>query len=783
MRDDLVVVPAAHARQLALATGAVVATLGTLVLFVGWGTGVTRLTDVVAGSASMKANTALAFIFEGTALAFLTLRHSVWQRLGRVLAAAGALVGGVSAFEYVTAIDLGIDQLLAADTVTRSFPGRMAPITATSFAAIGLALLGVRARAVWLSQVPALFVGVSSFVALIGYGYGTETLYSFGPYGSIAIHTAVAFITLAIGLIAARPFDGITGMLTSPGPGGLLARRLLPVAILLPPVLGWVRLVGQQAGLYDTQFGVAVFAATLTVVLIIVTMLSARSIDRMDFQQRRMERDLESARRDALEREINLAAVVDASEDAIVGTSVVGIIRTWNGGAERLYGYTADEAIGQPMRMLVPPHLREEAETILAACAAGERIRNAPTVRLTKNGALVDVSVSVSPIRSAAGAIIGVSAIARDMTDQLQVEERFRLAVEASPSGVLLVDDAGRIVLSNRELERMFGYKSHEVIGQRVELLVPDRSRSAHIDLRAGFRVAPGQRRMGQGRDVHGRRKDGTEFPAEIGLNPLQTRQGPLTLAVIVDVSDRQAMMRQVEAQTAELQRSNDELMQFAYVVSHDLQEPLRMVASYTELFATRYQGHIDERADKYVRYITEGANRMQQLIRDLLVFARVGRQNIPRVPVDMNVVCQRVLTNLKPLIESSGAVVAVNHLPTVLSNETHVGQILQNLIANAIKFRGSAPPQVVVAADQVRGMAQISVEDNGIGIDMKFHDRVFEVFQRLHGRDEYEGTGVGLAVVKRIVERHGGRVWFESKPGNGTRFHFTLPIADVMAS
>jgi PAS domain S-box-containing protein len=650
--------PAALSRRLALGAGTAVAVLGTLVLLVGWRLGVTRLTDIVAGSASMTANAALAFVLEGLGLMCLTSIRSTTQRVGQFLGLAGALIGGLTAFEHVSSVDLGIDELLARDSVSSPFPGRMAPLTAASFSAMGLALYAIRLPPVWLSHVPALFVGVMSFVTLIGYGYGTATLYSFGPYGSVAPHTAVAFVVLAVGVIAVRDHDGITGMLRSPGPGGQLARRVLPVALLLPAVLGWIRLAGQEAGLYDTPFGVALFAVTLTVILLTVTVRSAAWIDRADLQRQRMLDDLDSARRDALEREITLAAVVDSSDDAIVGCSVNGIIRTWNGGAVRLYGYSADEAIGLSVEMLVPPESQEELQGMMEACLAGKTIKNLQTVRLAKNGTPVVVSISAAPIRSAGGAVVGLSAIARDVREQLRI-------------------------------------------------------------------------------------------------------------------------LQALESQTAELKRSNDELTQFAYVASHDLQEPLRMVASYTELLASRYQGHLDDRADRYITHISEGASRMQRLIRELLNYARVGTRGKPPAPVSLNEVAHNVLRDLKTRIDGADAEVIVAPLPTVLGDDLQLGQVLQNLISNAIKFRADRRPRVAINAKRDGIMWRVSVEDNGIGIEMKFHDRVFEIFRRLHEREAYDGTGVGLAIVKRIVERHGGHVWFDSTPGQGTRFHFTVPSSD----
>jgi signal transduction histidine kinase len=228
-----------------------------------------------------------------------------------------------------------------------------------------------------------------------------------------------------------------------------------------------------------------------------------------------------------------------------------------------------------------------------------------------------------------------------------------------------------------------------------------------------------------------------------------------------------------------ELKRSNAELEQFAYVASHDLQEPLRMVASYTELLAERYRGKLDPQADKFIGYAVDGARRMQGLIRDLLAFARVSSKAKPLQPTDSEEVLERVLNDLRPVMEKAGAKVTHTKLPMVNADNSQLGQVLQNLIGNAIKFRGKTPPQVEVSAEFVDEMWKFAVADNGIGIPQEVGDRIFQMFQRLHTREEYEGSGIGLAIAKRIVERHGGRIWFDSKPGEGTTFRFTLPKAE----
>ena len=230
-----------------------------------------------------------------------------------------------------------------------------------------------------------------------------------------------------------------------------------------------------------------------------------------------------------------------------------------------------------------------------------------------------------------------------------------------------------------------------------------------------------------------------------------------------------------VQQRTAELARSNAELEQFAYAASHDLQEPLRMVASYVTLLAQRYQGQLDKDADDFIAFAVDGAKRMQQLIEDLLAYSRVGTRGKEFKPSNLNSIVDEALENLQVLIGEQDAVVTRGDMPTLNADRTQLGQLIQNLLGNAIKFRGKEAPRVHITAEKFGKEWQFSVEDNGIGMDPKYHDRVFAIFQRLHTREEYPGTGIGLAICKRIVERHGGRIWFESEPGKGTKFQFTL--------
>jgi light-regulated signal transduction histidine kinase (bacteriophytochrome) len=226
-----------------------------------------------------------------------------------------------------------------------------------------------------------------------------------------------------------------------------------------------------------------------------------------------------------------------------------------------------------------------------------------------------------------------------------------------------------------------------------------------------------------------------------------------------------------------DLARSNRDLEQFAYVASHDLQEPLRMVAAYTQLLAERYQGKLDEQADKYIHYAVDGALRMQTLVNDLLAFSRVGRRGDGPEPTDCNLAVQTAIANLQVAIEQNGARVLVDDLPTIPANRSELVQLFQNLIGNAIKFRSSAPPEIHIAASKGEAEWLFAVADNGIGIAPEHADTIFAIFKRLHTHAEYPGSGIGLAICKKIVEQHGGRIWVESAPGPGSTFKFILPM------
>jgi PAS domain S-box-containing protein len=355
----------------------------------------------------------------------------------------------------------------------------------------------------------------------------------------------------------------------------------------------------------------------------------------------------------------HLAAIVESSDDAIVSKDLNGIIRSWNRGAERIFGYKAQEVIGHHISMLAPPEVADDIPRILACIARGERVEHYQTKRRTKDGRILTVSLTVSPVRDASGKIIGASKVARDIT--------------------------------LRELQE------------------------------AAIREA-----------------------------------------------------------NAALMRSNADLQQFAYSASHDLKEPLRMVSAYVEMLQRKFGGKLGPVGDDYIRYAAQGASRMEQLLADLVAYTHastVGEE--PTEGIDAKKVLTGALGNIAAAINDSGASVSYTALPTVRMHEFQLQQVFQNLIANAIRYRSSAAPRIHIAAEQREKEWLFSVEDNGIGIDPQYKEQIFGIFKRLHSAAEYPGTGMGLAICERLIQRAGGRIWVESELGRGSTFFFTVPIRD----
>lgn len=355
-----------------------------------------------------------------------------------------------------------------------------------------------------------------------------------------------------------------------------------------------------------------------------------------------------------------------------------------------------------------------------------------------------------------------------------RMEERLGLLIENSLDVILVLRADGIIHFSSPSVERILGHKAPSLIKRSLFEFVEAHDLPKVLQAFNEAVENPGKTQPAIFRFQH---KDGSWRILESLMRNLLDR--PVVEGVVLNLHDVTELTRaqEIVQKTAdELARSNQELEQFAYAASHDLQEPLRKITSYIQLLAERCKGQMDESADKYIGYVVDGASRMQALIKDLLSYSRVGRGELVLERTDFAAVAAQALSNLETAIRDNKAVVTVDGMPTAMANASQMTQLFQNLIGNAIKYHGEAPPRVQVSGQRKGQEWLFSIRDNGIGIDPIYFDRIFVIFQRLHTRQEYSGTGIGLAICKKIVERHGGRVWVESEPGAGTTFFFTLP-------
>jgi PAS domain S-box-containing protein len=482
------------------------------------------------------------------------------------------------------------------------------------------------------------------------------------------------------------------------------------------------------------------------------------------------------------------AGLLEAAPDAMVVVNQGGEIVLLNLQAEKQFGYRRDELLGQKVTSIIPEGFAERlvADDLRSAedALAQEIGTGIELNALRKDGSEFPIEIMLSPLESAEGMLI--TAAIRDITVRrnaekhlAQMEGRYRGLLEAAPDAMVVVNQVGEIVLLNLQAEKQFGYRRNELLGQKVTNIIPEGF--AERLIADGLRSAEDAlaQQIGTGIELSGKRKDRTEFPIELMLSPLSGAEGTLVTAAIRDISVRNAAEADLLNKVEELNRSNEELGQFAYIASHDLQEPLRMVASYTQLLSRRYAGKLDSDADEFIAFAVDGATRMQRLIQDLLAYSRVGTKGKDLLNTSSEDALRHALSNLRGAIEESGALVTHDPLPEVLADEVQLIQLFQNLVGNAIKYQNPGIPKIHVAASNGGKQYSFSVQDNGLGIDPQYFERIFGMFQRLHKREEFAGTGIGLAICKKIVERHGGQISVESQPGVGSTFRFALTGSD----
>lgn len=701
-------------RAIASIAGLLTVGIGVLVLF-GWWMEIVWLKSLSPNWVSMKVNTAIGFICAGSALWLKTSGSTSATRSANIaanfLSGIVVLIGALSLFEYLSGLNLYIDQLFftaATDTIGTLAPGRMAPASALVFMFAGAALLLdlTSARHGKAVSVLALLIAFTALAGGLIYLYDTDNSYGLGYGLQFAGHTIAAFLLLAGGLFCAQAEYGIVALIRSFDIGGTLVRRLLPAAILAPIAIGWLKLFGERLELYEPDFGVALVALAYVLTLSMLVVWVARFRSRAE-----AERELSNAA--TVASEARLRTLLRTIPDLIWMKDPQGFYLACNAQFERFVGAKEADLIGKTDYDFASVS-KEQADFFRAndraAIAAGRATTNEEWITLADSGERILAETRKAPVVDEHGQLLGVLGIARDITFRQK-------AVDLTHQAQLETEHL--LVESNQSRRALLG--------------VLEDSKTATEAL----------------------------------------RQSEEKLRVL-----NEELERRVAERTAQLQAVNQELEAFSYSVSHDLRAPLRSISGFVELLKKHNYDNIDDKGRHYMEVIADSAVKMGQLIDDILTFSRIGRAAMQPSKVSLDQLVAEIMNTLRPQFEGRQIEWKIHSLPEVLGERTMLSLVLLNLITNALKFtqtREVAVIEIGTLADSADENVCF-IKDNGVGFDMQYANKLFGLFQRLHTQEQFEGTGVGLANVQRIIQRHNGRVWADSTVNGGATFYFALP-------
>lgn len=718
--------------------------IGSLLVLLGGALATPILKSVSPSWVTMKLNTASAFSLAGLSLWLWNSKRTVrWKiSLARICAILVASMG-----------------------VLASILGRMMPNTAVSFLLVGLALLFLDVetrRGIRPSQVIALAGGCIAVMALLAYLYGPKDFDGTGTSIQITFLTAVVFTILFAAILCAHPNRGVMAVVTSNNLDGVSARRLLPIALFLPAVFGWLYLLGQRVGLYGIEFGVAFFVIVSTFLLAAFVYFNAKSLPGLDLKRKHLE---------------GLQDIVESAPNGFVIVNRQGRIVIVNNQAEKLFGYSRGELMDQLIEILVPERYRGRHPGYREAFFQNPERRVMGVGRdlyaVRKDGTEFPIEIGLSPVLTREGTMAIVSLI--DITERKKAEEQISsqaAALAAAANAIMITNRGGRIQWVNPAFTKLTGWLLEEIKGKTARILKSDQH------------DPPFYKEMWEtilaGKVWHGelvnRRKDGGLYPHELTITPVFDKEGRIGsfVGISQDITERKRAEAMRERLVAQLESVNKELGDFTYTVSHDLKAPLRGIDLLAGWIAEDCGDKLDEEGEKRLGMLQARVRKMHALINGILEYSRIGRTEEDIVEFDLDSVLTEVIESLQP--PSHIQIEVQKDLPLLCGSRVRIEQLFQNLLGNAIKYMDKSEGKIKVGCEAEGAFWRFSVSDNGPGIEKKYHERIFEFSQTLGQTKKSDSTGIGLSLVKKIVELYGGKVWLRSERGQGSAFYFTFP-------
>jgi len=745
-----------------------------LAVLAGWKFDLQTLKSLYPGLISMKPNTALAFVLCGAALWALQIPGGTGTaQLRRPIPIATALsallLGLLTLSEYVFHLRLDIDEFLFRETaVGEQLPGRMSSVTAIGFILIGTALLLLevnRPVARRLSRLACSLCHVMALIVVFGYAYSGRFLYTPLSSKEMAIHTAALFVLLSVGVLCVRPDEGLVATLLKKSPGGTVIRRAVPISLAGAFLLGWLRLEGQRLGLFGLEIGVALLVVSASALFVFSTLRAARAVD--------TGAELLAAKQhlpDMLDLLVN-----GIPEYAIITLDPAGHIATCNLTAERLKGYRSEELIGKYFSILYVPEDvasgKPEHELKVAAC---EGRCEDEGWRRRKDGSRFWANVVITALRDERGELRGFGKVTRDLTESKRAEDQFQLAIEAAPTGMILVGQRGKIVLVNAQVEKLFGYDRAELLGQSIEELVPERFRGRHPEFRTNFAVHPQARPMGAGRDLYGLRKDGTEVPIEIALNPLESLEGKLVLSSVVDITERKRAEAERLLSQQELRDTLEQLRALSDRVHKAREDERTQVARDLHDQIGQVLTAVKMDVDWVTKRLPNGETQIRTKLGTTLDLVRDATQSL-----------RSICTQLRPgVLDDLGLAAAIEWQATEFGSRTGIQcdvsvptedldldadrctavfRILQEALTNVARHAEAKVVRVSLA--QRNGRVLLMVQDDGKGI----RDSDMAVSK----------GSLGLLGIRERVQACGGELQIWGEAGTRTTLAVDIPWID----